>query len=68
MKIISSYPPDMTYEEYKEILPSLPTDPGIYRFWIATTKLFMLGKPKFKNRIVSYFGDKNIRLPKPEQW
>ncbi|MBK7810158.1 MAG: excinuclease ABC subunit C [Saprospiraceae bacterium] len=55
----------MTYEEYKEILPSLPTDPGIYRFLDRHNQIIYVGKAKnLKNRIVSYFGDKKHQTAK----
>jgi len=55
----------MTYEEYKELLPSLPTDPGIYRFLDRHNQIIYVGKAKnLKNRIVSYFGDRKHQTAK----
>ncbi|MBK9271182.1 MAG: excinuclease ABC subunit C [Saprospiraceae bacterium] len=48
----------MTHEDYREILPSLPSDPGVYRFMDRFQNIIYVGKAKnLKNRISSYFGD-----------
>ncbi len=49
----------MTTEEFKVLLPILPTDPGVYRFINAKGTILYVGKAKnLKNRLSSYFGDK----------
>lgn len=55
----------MTYDEYKELLPALPSDPGVYRFIDRHNQIIYVGKAKnLKNRISSYFGDKKHQAAK----
>ena len=49
----------MTVEDYKQLLPSLPTQPGVYKYIDADELIIYVGKAKnLKNRIASYFGNK----------
>lgn len=49
----------MTTEEFREISPTLPTDPGVYRFIDENETILYVGKAKnLKNRLNSYFGVK----------
>ncbi|EJF52658.1 excinuclease ABC, C subunit [Saprospira grandis DSM 2844] len=54
----------MNKEDYKKLLPSLPTDPGVYRFIGADEEILYIGKAKnLKKRIASYFTSrKDMRL------
>lgn len=46
----------MQKEDYQALLPSLPTDPGVYRFISESDEILYIGKAKnLKNRIASYF-------------
>ena len=48
--------PFMTPEEFKRLQPSLPTQPGIYKYADENGKFLYIGKAKnLKNRISSYF-------------
>lgn len=50
----------MTTEEFKQLSPTLPTDPGVYRFVSTRGSILYVGKAKnLKNRLQSYFGDKS---------
>lgn len=47
----------MTNEDYKELMPKWPKDPGVYRFIGEEDKVLYVGKAKnLKNRLSSYFG------------
>ncbi|MBK8923935.1 MAG: excinuclease ABC subunit C [Saprospirales bacterium] len=49
----------MTNEQFKDFSPTLPTDPGIYKFLDAEGVILYVGKAKnLRNRLLSYFGDK----------
>lgn len=49
----------MKKEDYKAMLPSLPTHPGVYRFIGAEDEILYIGKAKnLKKRIASYFGER----------
>ncbi len=52
----------MTTEEFKLLAPTLPRQPGIYKFIDETDTILYIGKAKnlFK-RLASYFGDKKDR-------
>jgi len=55
----------MTTEDYKKILPTIPTDPGVYRFRDKENTVIYVGKAKnIKMRIGSYFGAKKHQLHK----
>ncbi len=52
----------MTNKEYKELLPTWPKDPGVYRFLDAGGRVLYVGKAKnLKNRLTSYFGSSKNR-------
>lgn len=47
----------MTQEDYKQLLPTLPKQPGIYKFIGPNEEIMYVGKAKnLKNRVSSYFG------------
>ncbi len=49
----------MTTEDYRQLLPNLPEDPGVYRFIAEDEEILYIGKAKnIKKRIGSYFGEK----------
>ncbi len=49
----------MTTEQFKEFFPSIPLQPGIYKFLDADGHILYVGKAKnLRNRLASYFGDK----------
>ncbi len=49
----------MTTEDYKKLLPSLPSDPGVYQYVDDKGTVIYVGKAKnLKKRIASYFGEK----------
>lgn len=50
----------MTSEEFRQLSPTLPNDPGVYRFINSKNVILYVGKAKnLKNRLSSYFGDKS---------
>lgn len=50
---------NLTTEDYKKIAPTLPTEPGIYKYINAQGTILYIGKAKnLKKRIASYFGEK----------
>jgi len=49
----------VTTEEFRKISPTLPKDPGVYRFLDEERSILYVGKAKnLKNRLSSYFGVK----------
>ena len=55
----------MTNDEFKAFSPSIPTDPGIYRYVDAEGTILYVGKAKnLRNRLASYFGEKKYQLAK----
>ncbi|HAD13998.1 MAG TPA: excinuclease ABC subunit C [Saprospirales bacterium] len=55
----------MTTEDFKIFAPSIPTDPGIYKYIDAEGTILYVGKAKnLRNRLSSYFGDKKHQLAK----
>jgi excinuclease ABC subunit C len=55
----------MTNEQFKAFAPTIPTDPGVYRFVDETGVILYVGKAKnLRNRLNSYFGDKKHQLAK----
>ena len=57
----------MTDDDYRELLPTIPTDPGVYQFIDTNSKILYVGKAKnLKNRLSNYFGNKKDRTRKTE--
>ncbi|MBP6826803.1 MAG: excinuclease ABC subunit C [Saprospiraceae bacterium] len=55
----------MTNEQFKDFSPTIPTDPGIYKFIDAGGVILYVGKAKnLRNRLSNYFGDKKYQLAK----
>ncbi len=55
----------MTNEEFKAFFPTIPIDPGIYKFIGPEGVILYVGKAKnLRNRLASYFGDKKYHLAK----
>lgn len=55
----------MTTEDYRQLLPTLPTQPGVYKFLDEQGVILYVGKAKnLKNRISSYFGSKKHQMHK----
>ena len=55
----------MTTADYQEISPTLPLEPGIYKFVDSEGKILYVGKAKnLKNRLSSYFGERKDRQMK----
>jgi excinuclease ABC subunit C len=49
----------MTVQEFKELLPSLPTQAGVYRFIAETGEILYIGKAKnLPKRLQSYFSQR----------
>ena len=49
----------MTTKDYKELLPQIPTDPGVYKYIDKEGTILYVGKAKnIRKRIGSYFGEK----------
>ena len=49
----------MTTEQFKTFFPTIPLQPGIYKFLDAEGTILYVGKAKnLRNRLSSYFGDK----------
>ncbi|MEM6319887.1 MAG: excinuclease ABC subunit UvrC [Bacteroidota bacterium] len=49
----------MTTDDYKKVAPTLPKEPGVYRFLDKDGTILYVGKAKnLKNRLSSYFGSK----------
>ncbi len=58
----------MTTKDYKEIMHTLPKQPGVYRFIDPKGTVLYVGKAKnLKNRIASYFGEKKDRTSKTKR-
>jgi excinuclease ABC subunit C len=55
----------MTNQDYKDIQPSLPDQPGVYKFIDEEGVILYVGKAKsLKKRVASYFGSKKHQLNK----
>ena len=55
----------MTNEQFKAFAPTIPTQPGIYKYIDAQGTILYVGKAKsLRNRLASYFGDKKHQLAK----
>jgi len=55
----------MTNDDFKAFAPTIPTDPGIYKYIDAEGVILYVGKAKnLRNRLSSYFGDKKYQLAK----
>jgi excinuclease ABC subunit C len=55
----------MTNDDYKQIAPTLPHQPGIYKFKSADNTILYVGKAKnLKKRLASYFGERKDRRGK----
>ena len=52
----------MTTEEFQKISPTLPTQPGIYKYIDQKGTILYVGKAKnLKSRLTSYFGERKDR-------
>jgi excinuclease ABC subunit C len=52
-------------QDYQQLAPTLPTQPGIYKFVDDQGVIIYVGKAKnLKNRLSSYFGERKDRLHK----
>jgi excinuclease ABC subunit C len=55
----------MTNEQFKAFSPTIPLDPGIYKFIDAGGVILYVGKAKnLRNRLSSYFGEKQHQAAK----
>lgn len=46
----------MTYEEFKKIQPTIPNEPGVYRYFSEEGEIIYIGKAKdLRKRVSSYF-------------
>lgn len=55
----------MTNEQFKAFSPTIPSDPGIYKFIAPDGVILYVGKAKnLRNRLFSYFGEKKHQLAK----
>lgn len=55
----------MTNEQFKAFSPTIPSDPGIYKFIAPDGVILYVGKAKnLRNRLSSYFGEKKHQLAK----
>ncbi len=60
-----SFAPQMTNDDFKAFSPSIPTEPGIYKYVDAEGTILYVGKAKnLRNRLSSYFGEKKYQLAK----
>jgi excinuclease ABC subunit C len=52
----------MTTSDFQEIAPTLPTEPGVYKYIDPKGTILYVGKAKnLKNRLSSYFGERKDR-------
>ncbi|MCB0531711.1 MAG: excinuclease ABC subunit C [Lewinellaceae bacterium] len=55
----------MTNDQFKEFSPTIPIEPGIYKFLDSEGVVLYVGKAKnLRNRLSSYFGDKKYTTAK----
>ncbi len=55
----------MTTDDFKDIAPTLPKQPGVYKFLDKDETIIYVGKAKnLKNRVTSYFGDRKHQANK----
>lgn len=55
----------MTTKDYQALAPSIPKQPGVYRFLAKDETILYVGKAKsLKSRLSSYFGDRKDRARK----